>query len=186
MSNRESLWSLLNFSPLIGFRRPFEICLRSFPSPASSHDLFCCRSAHTHGHGPCFVHCCLVISRSPDTPLASSQSIRSPACVKAKRAVSLLGLFPKYLCPFLSCSCQGGILCDEMGLGKTAATLVLHMVNPPKTPSENVPLDEAEWGPISGKQARVSRCLVLMWNTFAALACDGGEKAVRKRRHVPV
>ncbi|CAM9224673.1 unnamed protein product, partial [Laminaria digitata] len=48
---------------------------------------------------------------------------------------------------------KGGILCDEMGLGKTAATLALHLVNPPKTPSEGVPLDENEWGPISGPQA---------------------------------
>lgn len=47
---------------------------------------------------------------------------------------------------------QGGILCDEMGLGKTAATLALHLVNPPKTPSEGVPLDEKEWGTISGPQ----------------------------------
>lgn len=50
---------------------------------------------------------------------------------------------------------QGGILCDEMGLGKTAATLALHLVNPAKTPSEGVPLDEKEWGNISGAQVRV-------------------------------
>lgn len=47
---------------------------------------------------------------------------------------------------------QGGILCDEMGLGKTAATLALHLAHPPKTPSEGVPLDEEEWGTISGRQ----------------------------------
>ncbi|CAM9694657.1 unnamed protein product [Ascophyllum nodosum] len=49
---------------------------------------------------------------------------------------------------------KGGILCDEMGLGKTAATLALHLVNPAKTPADGVPLDEGEWGPIVGKQAR--------------------------------
>ncbi|CAM9295911.1 unnamed protein product, partial [Sphacelaria rigidula] len=48
---------------------------------------------------------------------------------------------------------KGGILCDEMGLGKTAATLVLHLLNSPKTPSGNVPLDPKEWGPIAGAQA---------------------------------
>lgn len=42
-----------------------------------------------------------------------------------------------------------------MGLGKTAATLALHLVNPAKTPSEGVPLDEKEWGNISGAQVRV-------------------------------
>lgn len=44
-----------------------------------------------------------------------------------------------------------------MGLGKTAATLALHLINPPKTPSEGVPLDEAEWGPITGAQVRTVR-----------------------------
>eukprot|EP00752_Nemacystus_decipiens_P018369 g16478.t1 len=48
---------------------------------------------------------------------------------------------------------KGGLLCDEMGLGKTAATLTLHLLNPPKTPSEGVPLDSNEWGPITGAQA---------------------------------
>lgn len=39
-----------------------------------------------------------------------------------------------------------------MGLGKTAATLAVHLIHPPKTPREGVPLDETEWGPISGTQ----------------------------------
>lgn len=47
---------------------------------------------------------------------------------------------------------KGGILCDEMGLGKTAATLVLHLIHPAKTPSPGVPLDEKEWGSIGGHQ----------------------------------
>ncbi|CAM9658994.1 unnamed protein product, partial [Laminaria digitata] len=59
--------------------------------------------------------------------------------------------------PFQS-GMKGGILCDEMGLGKTAATLALHLVNPAKTPSEGVPLDEKEWGTISGTQAGVLVC----------------------------
>ena len=42
-----------------------------------------------------------------------------------------------------------------MGLGKTAATLALHLIHPPKTPSDGVPLDEKEWGPIAGKQVRL-------------------------------
>eukprot|EP00903_Cladosiphon_okamuranus_P014611 g13549.t1 len=50
---------------------------------------------------------------------------------------------------------KGGLLCDEMGLGKTAATLTLHLLNPPNTPSDQVPLDEKEWGPITGEQAAV-------------------------------
>ncbi|CAM9246167.1 unnamed protein product, partial [Ectocarpus fasciculatus] len=48
---------------------------------------------------------------------------------------------------------KGGLLCDEMGLGKTAATLALHLIHPPQTPSPGVPLDEEEWGPITGAQA---------------------------------
>lgn len=48
-----------------------------------------------------------------------------------------------------------------MGLGKTAATLALHLVNPAKTPSEGVPLDENEWGTISGAQVRDGWCLGL-------------------------
>eukprot|EP00904_Undaria_pinnatifida_P006227 jgi/Undpi1/2734/HiC_scaffold_14.g06112.m1 len=59
--------------------------------------------------------------------------------------------------PFIS-GMKGGILCDEMGLGKTAATLALHLVNPAKTPSEGVPLDENEWGTISGAQATALAC----------------------------
>ncbi|CAM9694406.1 unnamed protein product [Ascophyllum nodosum] len=53
---------------------------------------------------------------------------------------------------------KGGILCDEMGLGKTAATLALHLFNPAKTPTQGVPLNEREWGPISGTQTRLVEC----------------------------
>ncbi|CAM9167625.1 unnamed protein product, partial [Ectocarpus sp. 12 AP-2014] len=48
---------------------------------------------------------------------------------------------------------KGGLLCDEMGLGKTAATLALHLIHPPQTPSPGFPLDETEWRSITGKQA---------------------------------
>ncbi|CAN0010429.1 unnamed protein product [Ectocarpus sp. 4 AP-2014] len=41
-----------------------------------------------------------------------------------------------------------------MGHDKTAGTLALHLTHQPQTPSPGVPLDEREWGPITGKQVR--------------------------------
>jgi len=57
-----------------------------------------------------------------------------------------------------------------MGLGKTAATLALHLINPAKTPSEGVVLDEKEWGPIAGKQVR-SMLPVLNWTHRLFVLC---------------
>ena len=56
-----------------------------------------------------------------------------------------------------ACTRKGGILCDEMGLGKTAATLVLHLIHPARTPAPGVPLDEKEWGRIGGHQVIITQ-----------------------------
>lgn len=54
-----------------------------------------------------------------------------------------------------------------MGLGKTAATLVLHLINPAKTPAPGVPLDEEEWGSIGGYQVCVPSILHVLCLQFS-------------------